>query len=79
LGGNTEREATMKVSKKFKISLWSGGRVVLSWITSHMPEPLASGSGYHFKTDDDHLQVEIMGTISIEEGNWEYEKVRPHL
>ena len=66
-------------ARRFRVCLWSGGRVVETWITNKMPSPAPTGGGYRFHTDDTGLLVEVIGTISIEEGDWEYEKLGPRV
>jgi len=53
--------------------------VVETWITTKMPSQAPNGNGYRFHTDDTGLLVEVIGTVSIEEGDWEYEKLGPRL
>ncbi len=66
-------------SRKFRVCLWSGGRVAMTWITNKMPTPAEGGGGYRFHAEDSGLLVEVVGTVSIEEGDWEYEKLPPRL
>lgn len=66
------------MSRKYKICLWSGGKMVENWLTEAKPEALPGGWGYRFQTRDD-LSVEITGTTSIEEGHWEYEELCPRV
>jgi hypothetical protein len=78
-GEGRERGAKrMQQSKKYKVCLWSGGKRVETWMSKTRPQQLEKGGGYRF-TDRDGLVVEIMGTVSIEEGDWEYEELGPQI
>ena len=73
-----QRQETTIVDNKYKISLWSGGKIVESWLSPIAPEPLPNGGGYRFRNSNG-LLVEIVGTISVEEGQWVYEELGPRV
>jgi hypothetical protein len=66
------------MEKKYKVTLWSGGKAVVIWITPSRPTQGEGGQAYRF-TDRDGNKVELSGTISIEEGHWEYEELGPQI
>lgn len=66
------------MDKKFKVSLYSGGKVVESWITDATPKQDPDSTAYRFRTRDGNM-VEVCGTLSIEEGFWDYEEMGPQI
>ncbi len=60
----------------YRISLWSGGKIARGWIVSDAPVCKDGVCQFQLEQDGHKHSVTLMGTISIEEGQWERTTVR---
>jgi len=60
------------MGKQFRITLWSGGKPALVHYTKESPKMLDGGVA--FRTDDGNV-IRVMGTISIEEGEFSEKRI----
>ena len=60
------------MAKTFRITLWSGGKASLVYYVKERPR--AAEGGIVFKTDDGNV-VNMMGTVSVEEGEFEERRI----
>lgn len=51
----------------YLVTMWSGGKPAKKWLTDGAPEVLPSGTGISFIDIQTKLQVQLIGSLSIEE------------
>jgi hypothetical protein len=64
------------MAKNYRISLWSGGSIARGWI---VPDPPVCRDGvcqFFVDQNGERQNVTLMGTVSVEEGDWERTTVR---
>ncbi len=49
------------------VTMWSGGRPAKKWKTEQKPEVLPSGTGVTLISLDTKLEVQVIGSISVEQ------------
>jgi hypothetical protein len=57
----------MRLEKVYVVTMWSGGRPSRKWKAAKKPELLAQGTGMRFTSLDTKLEVEVIGSLSVEE------------
>lgn len=51
----------------FIVTMWSGGRPAKKWKTEQEPQVLPSGTGVRFLSLDTKLDVQLIGSVSVEQ------------
>ena len=49
------------------VTMWSGGRPAKKWKTEQNPEVLPNGTGVRFQSLDTKLDVQLIGSVSVEQ------------
>lgn len=57
----------MRLEKVYVVTMWSGGRASRKWKAAQKPELLPQGTGMRFTSVDTKLEVEVIGSLSVEE------------
>lgn len=60
----------------YRISLWSGGKIARGWIVPEAPVLKDGICQFYLDQDGQKHAITLMGTISVEEGQWERTTVR---
>lgn len=61
----------------YVITMWSGGRPAKKWKSYEKPQQLSTGTGVSFVSTDTRLEVQVIGSISVEQfesGKEEFEE-----
>lgn len=65
------KDATMaqfqSLGSRHKITLYSGGKVVGTWISTGNVSNESQSDGWYFEDESTHLLVEVAGTMTIEQ------------
>ena len=57
----------MELEKIYVITMWSGGKASRKWKAAEKPDLLPQGTGIRFTNLDTQLEVQVIGSLSVEE------------